>query len=466
MRTKNYDIIILGAGPAGLASLSAIQEPFSLDTLTEEQIQRAVRGFSKGTKTKRVAVVDPHDSWMYTWKKNFAALEIAFLRSPALAHPDLFDSHALLAFANMQGRTDELLESGCGDISSLLPLGQSQVGLWKLPSTKLFLDFCDHMIERLKHDYVCDSAVDVTHNDEEDGFTVILQSGERLFASAVILAMGSVGVPITPSKLKFLPAHCVLPWAAMDELAEQESSESILVVGGGLTAVQAALRCVSLGHEVTLCSRRPLVQRHFDLPLDWFDRRTSARCMSDFYHQSREKRLSLLRESRDGGSIPCLYMNQVLQLVEQGKLRLVVGQAEYKGTTETDEVCIQFHDEDNQTGAFRKVVLACGLQPECTANPLCQKLLKRWPLEVVGGFPCVCEDLQWTHNLFVVGGLGSLNIGPDAANLMGMRRAAQIVSSALECRCWLRSSNVLKNPFSALDLEDTDSESEDSSEEA
>jgi hypothetical protein len=31
------------------------------------------------------------------------------------------------------------------------------------------------------------------------------------------------------------------------------------------------------------------------------------------------------------------------------------------------------------------------------------------------------EDVKCTDNLFVVGGFASLNMGPDAANLMGMR---------------------------------------------
>lgn len=60
------------------------------------------------------------------------------------------------------------------------------------------------------------------------------------------------------------------------------------------------------------------------------------------------------------------------------------------------------------------------------------------------------------------GGLASLAVGPDAANLMGISRAAETVANALSCKVWLREeeSNVLSNPFAAF-LDDTTSISSD-----
>ena len=103
----------------------------------------------------------------------------------------------------------------------------------------------------------------------------------------------------------------------------------------------------------------------------------------------------------------------------------------------------------------------------CTANPVLGKVVQKWPVPVHGGLPLLTEDLQWnkkTHpNLFVVGALAALQMGPDAGNLMGLRRAATVVANALECRCWLREKS-LANPFEALfdDDSDTESESDDS----
>ena len=477
-----YDVCIIGAGPAGLACLSAIQEPYSLDNMTEGQIHRAVRHYHlPSCRGRTVAVVDPAPEercWMEGWKRNFRTLDIRHLRSPAMAHPDMFDQNALLASAERHGRQDELIESGCGDLRSLLPLNQTQVGLWKLPSLKLFCDFCDDMTQQLEHDYRQGMVTGVTQETHDDGeydsddddddidptkptFLVSMSDGTTIKAKAVILALGSIGKPIVPPLLR--PAPNLIPWTRLDTV-DTTVSKKILVIGGGLTAVQVAQRLLKTSDdtEVTICSRRPLVERHFDIPLEWFDRRTTNKCMADFYHWPHEERLQLCRAERDGGSVPGLYMRDVRRLEEGGRLCRITGAAEYTSGGQAHQPGTMMAVKINGSiEHYDAIVLACGAQPDIESNPLCRQLLKQWPVPTFGGFPCVSEDAEWIKNLYVVGGLSSLSIGPDAANLMGMRRAAQIVANALECRCWLRLENVLKNPFSLLYNDDsTDSESE------
>ena len=102
-----------------------------------------------------------------------------------------------------------------------------------------------------------------------------------------------------------------------------------LVVGGGLTAVQAALRVVKVGHECTLCSRRASQEKHFDLGVDWFDPRTTRRELSNLCHEQYLGRLQLLQDARDGGSVPPMYMKQLRQAQQDGRLTQWVGQLEY-----------------------------------------------------------------------------------------------------------------------------------------
>jgi hypothetical protein len=78
------DVCIIGAGPASLATLSAIREPYSLDSLSRTQVNNANRGMSArhggdrraegggGGKKKKVCVVDPNDGWLGGWRDNFA----------------------------------------------------------------------------------------------------------------------------------------------------------------------------------------------------------------------------------------------------------------------------------------------------------------------------------------------------------------------------------------------------------
>lgn len=497
-KNDGYDVCIIGAGPAGLAALSALRSPYSRDTLSDHEIVQADRRTSPSTSRQRqdkqkICVVDPQD-WLQGWMTKFDALNIEFLRSPTTAHPDMFDSTALLAYAQMQGRDrEELIESGCTEIPKLLSQGgqsQTQSGLWTLPSTQLFEDFCLDLAKSLPHDFIRSTVSDVDDympalnagDEEEDDnhspFRVHLASGQIIVANSVVLALGTVGKPIIPSflapsntNISSLSPSCVVQWydPLPANLAERKNKiRSVLVIGGGLTAVQTAQKwagCIgdSGGGRVILCSRRPLVERHFDLGVEWFDRRTSTKCMSDFYHQPVGARLKMIKSTRGGGSVPPIYMRDVNRLEKIKILKRIVGEATSCIQKDIDgpaEVTI-----NGLSYSFDLIVLACGVQPDCSSHPLLTGVLNRWPLPVHGGFPCVTEDVEWRskNNLFVTGHLASLNLGPDAGNLMGARRAAQLIAGRLERRSWLREEgNILAmNRFDSLLWSDSEDDSSD-----
>ena len=500
-----YDVCIIGAGPAGLATLSALRSPYSRDTLSDHDIVQADRRSSPSTSKQRrdkqkICVVDPQ-GWLQGWSSKFDALNIRFLRSPTIAHPDMFDSTALLAYAQMQGRhRKELIESGCTEMTKLLSQGgqsQTQSQLWTLPSTQLFQDFCLDLAKSLPHDFIHSTVSDIDddvvqslnndRDEEEDDnqspFRVHLASGQTIIANSVVLALGTVGKPTVPgflssastnANISMLPLSCVVQWydPLPPHLAERQNKiQNVLVIGGGLTAVQTAQKwagCIgdNAGGRVILCSRRPLVERHFDLGVKWFDRRTSNKCMSDFYHQPVMDRLEMIKSTRGGGSVPPIYMRDVERLEKMGTLKRIVGEATSCSQMDKDgeaEVTI-----NGFSYSFDLIVLACGVQPDCSSHPLLAEVLNRWPLPVHGGFPCVTEDVEWRSktNLFVTGSLASLNLGPDAGNLMGARRAAQLIAGRLERPSWLRGEgNILaQNRFDSLlwsDSEDDDSSDEE-----
>ena len=486
---EKFDVCIVGAGPAGLASLSALHSPYSLDgsTLTESQKERALKTL-KNQKQRKVCVVDSGENWLQAWQSNFARLGIEYLRSPALAHPDLFDPLALLSYAVRHNREDELLESGCGDIKKLLALGQSQIGLWELPSTKLFVDFCLDLAKELPHSFVGGVSVVVIEKDKDSnkGFRLELSNGRVIRAGSVVLAVGTSGNPIVPNGIQNSPhwRHWTEPLTL--EVSNDDSDNlPVMVVGGGLTAVQVALQelenSLSSNPETTgnhprviLVSKRPLVKKHFDIDVQWFDHRTTNKCMADFYHNPMSERKRALREARRGGSVPPLYMEQIRQAEEDGMLLCLVGEIECGSENDSKNgklVCVHHlpdrHEPNDDTSMslfeVKEIVVACGMAPDCKkAGSLTSMIQSKWPTKIESGLPCVTQDLRWKEDLdlFVVGSMGALNIGPDAGNLMGIRRAAQIVANALGCRSWLRES-VLANAFEALNWSDSDSDSDD-----
>lgn len=69
---------------------------------------------------------------------------------------------------------------------------------------------------------------------------------------AVVLATGSV--PVVPGNLAALE-----PWDSRDATAVQETPKRLLIVGGGVVAVEAATWMAALGSEVTLLARGALL---------------------------------------------------------------------------------------------------------------------------------------------------------------------------------------------------------------
>ena len=522
---NEYDVCIIGSGPAGLAVLSSIQEEYSIDMLSDIQVNRASKWMQKnGRSKKRVCVIDPNPQFLHQWEKNFGTLDISFLRSPAVAHCCYFDKNALLAFALSEGRESELIESGCSEIRSLQGTVLPQIGGWKLPSTKLFIDFSRSMAKNLKHDYCQGYVTDIQKKVSNDGgerFELCFRGAgneknatptgidHRIISSkSVILATGAVGRRIVPKSLQNeqAPSSRVFQWQELDKalsiLANNSNGNSnsdesdvkkqrILVIGGGLTAVQTAHKIIGrFGREgskakaeVLLCSRKSLVERHFDIPTKWFDYRISDFHQSQFYHEHKEKRLAALRQNRGGGTVPPLYMNITRALENKNKLIRKVGEVSILKENEDKSLSLWIVSEGDETDSNandcrrdRKeemlevdaIILACGIESDCLSHPLVQKIHDQWPVEIHGGYPVLSEDLSWTgcDNLCVVGGLASLSVGPDAANLMGISRAAETVANTLRERDSLRDqqSGVYKNRYDMfMDDSDTDSDTESDS---
>jgi hypothetical protein len=134
-----HDVVIIGAGPCGLAVAARLRErtPSSLFTDSEHQRYHWMKASTSSKRTVKpervsrrcftardrlsqgpavpgsldiVVLDETSNTWMSAWNDKFRDLGITHLRSPMFFHPDPRDRDGLLAFAYKEGRETELLE--------------------------------------------------------------------------------------------------------------------------------------------------------------------------------------------------------------------------------------------------------------------------------------------------------------------------------------------------------------------
>ncbi|KAF5970599.1 FAD-binding protein [Fusarium bulbicola] len=492
-----YDVLVIGAGPCGLAISARLHEHTPAALFTDEEHRRfhwiSKYGNKMPLKHVRSGKISPPkhaakpqykmlvldadgDTWMGRWNRLFKMYDISHLRSPMLWHVDPLDRDALLAHAYANDRADELVEirncvgkevskhgrkkSGqraCGRRQEArVDINVRERNDYYNPSTSLFCDHCEKVAARynLSSNMIRKESLQHLDYDEVKGISI---DGEKLFtvtsnktrryARTVVLAVGPANVakiPRIPSMPDELPQTChsmhitEFPDPIVKARIAAKKTTNILVVGGGLTSAQLTDLAIRKGvSKVWHVMRGPLRIKHFDVGLEWMGKFKNAKQAQFYYADSDDERIEMIKEARGGGSITPGFHKRLKKHLLTKKLELF---------TETSLVDAQFDAEKGtwsiQTNppidmpAMDYMYFATGIQTDFSSLPYLQTILDKYPIEGRGGFPCINNDLMWNDDvpLFMMGRLAALRLGPAAPNLGGAQVGAERIAWAIEDR--------------------------------
>ncbi|EEQ40921.1 hypothetical protein CLUG_05048 [Clavispora lusitaniae ATCC 42720] len=133
--------------------------------------------------------------------------------------------------------------------------------------------------------------------------------------------------------------------------------------------------------------------------------------------------------------------------------------SDISSTQSSDNVSLdEMGAEDDDTESWLSADYVCcatGVSPDIEGLEFMRPILNEFPIDVVGGFPCLTEHLQWNEDLplYMVGKNASLRIGPTSANLDGARLGAERVgwkiqndrrgaSNSLDTRLEMAANNM------------------------
>lgn len=369
--STEVEVAVIGSGPHGLAAAVHLQA-------------RRPGRWQAGD----LLVLDPTGHWLSIWNQRFAAYEIPCLRSPGVHAIDP-EPYSLIDFAARTGRRDEL--SPCHSV----------------PSTALFADHCTDVIDRhgLRH-AVTQSCVE-TIEPHDACASLRLTDGNVVLARHVVLAANPAIATIPPWAPPLGAVHAAeVDLAALPTLA----GEHVLIAGGGLTAVHLAIGASRRGAAVTLVSRRPLVQRHFDTDPGWLGPKELDRFTAEPDPAVRRR---LIHHARGGGTVPARWLEA---LTAAANIEITVGDP---------ETIAQQRRPDRHWAAT-------GWGYDATSDALIAGLRKRNPTPIHGGLPDLDRDLSWPgSNVHCLGAYAALRLGPTARNLAGAMVGAAAITTAI-----------------------------------
>ncbi|XP_047219900.1 uncharacterized protein zgc:113276 [Girardinichthys multiradiatus] len=222
-----------------------------------------------------------------------------------------------------------------------------------------------------------------------------------------------------------------------------EAGQRVMVVGGGLTSAHVVSIALQQGAgHVTWVMRKHLQLKQFDVGdmeslvgryshVEHGIKMDGQAYLRQFYNEhSLHKRLAMIRQARKGGAITPEAYIYLRPFIQSGQVQLKtfcqVNEASWCYRSQTWNLSLS--TGDHWTGDM--IWLATGCKLDVKQDPLLAEVMKNFPIQVVDGWPCILESLQWTEGcpLYLMGQYSALQVGPHAVNLAGGQAAGMRIA--------------------------------------
>lgn len=359
-------------------------------------------------RIENMAIIDRHKEPLANWKSNTNVISMPFLRSPFVHHLD-FNPFSLQSFAKK------------GDYAHR----KAFYGPYKRPSLELFNEHCDQLIKETSiHDtWIQGNVTLVTKTNL--GFQISLKDGKQIHTKKLVLAIGigeQLNIPNWAFPLIKENRENIYHIFDKDIPSLENVKGPITIIGGGITSAHLALKlCELFPSQVTLVKRHPFRIHDFDSDPGWLGPKKQ-----ESYHQIKcfkERRKEIIA-ARNKGSIPRdIYMKMKAKI---NKGLLSVKDIEVESGEKRNKEIFLFDKDNNLVTRTNTVLLATGYLPSLPEKGWLDPLIESLQLPCSEcGYPIVSEGLQWKQDLYVVGALAELEMGPIARNISGARQAAE-----------------------------------------
>ncbi|XP_029601793.1 uncharacterized protein LOC115188784 isoform X1 [Salmo trutta] len=356
---------------------------------------------------------------------------------------------------------------------------------FSLPGTRLSVDFFRQQVDKYGLDSVLtkgtvDRLTPVMSEGIVTSFRVFLQNGDVLEAKRVVMATGptraqmanipfwvsSIAESYPEERLQHTvqlmhhhpasrPARQQEPRSQNQEQEESSSSFSsagpyvvcepgqrVVVVGGGLTSAHIISIALQQGaSHVTWVMRKHLQLKQFDVGdveslvgryshVEHGIKMDGLAYLRQFYNESSvHKRLAMIRQARKGGAVTPEAYAALQPYIQNGQLavRAYCQVTEAKWCYESQVWRLSLCGQNGcETWTGDRIWLATGCKLDVNQDPMLSSVIKEFPIQVLDGWPCISESLQWAPGcpLYLMGQYTALQVGPHALNLAGGQAAS------------------------------------------